>query len=764
MDDRIARNIRNIRSLEDLAQFEINARAKRALDDEMGAAIRDRTGELGRNLIADRTGLDLTDLSPAEEKIVRAISIYAGMKKREGSNANRTIGQIERQGLLGAAEISVMSRKPTAGYEALAAADHAELTYEQIVIDHSEEFSPRALWFARNTLKLPNATDKPPARAITPVQARTEALLKWLHGRRSANGELSPHSNAQAAAALGMDEMHRHGRVFGNIQSRIDYACYVSGLPPLGLTADAPFERAWQREERSWSFPLSTMQVAAQAHRWHDKDFDAVLRETERLPGQAHLSWRKELRENEGRIREWAFGLQKGSAPTPEAEVEADAGLDTDAPTRRNPAWSRDELILALDLYLRHRTALPGKESIEVVDLSNFLCRLRQTHDLDNAATFRNANGVYMKMMNFRRFDPDYLAEGKVGLTRGNRLEEAIWEEFSNNPMQLAEAVASIRRLPYAGLLKGLSVQPDEPPYWVFVCNPKRWAIDRFIAEGIEVDTWGVRPSDRERFAPGQLGLVRVGIDRRSMAERAGASPLEAGIYALCTVESSAFASTGASDAFWGEGEAREPGWPTIRMRYLQTYLNQPLTITTLREAAPQISPLLLNGHQAASFPLAAADFHAVLKLLGGLNDAKLVSESEPDTFDKLAALEQKYLSACPEVKQGLSRKIERGPVGALIKRANGFRCQLCEALGQNPIGFKKANGEPYVEAHHVMPVSTLMVGSLAASNVMTLCANHHREVHYGDVTITVLDEVFEASIGGETVVVSRNIVPFKAA
>jgi hypothetical protein len=51
----------------------------------------------------------------------------------------------------------------------------------------------------------------------------------------------------------------------------------------------------------------------------------------------------------------------------------------------------------------------------------------------------------------------------------------------------------------------------DAAPYWVFVSNPKKWAIDRFLDREIEHDSWGIRPSDRERFAPGQLGIIRVG-------------------------------------------------------------------------------------------------------------------------------------------------------------------------------------------------------------------------------------------------------------
>jgi hypothetical protein len=39
----------------------------------------------------------------------------------------------------------------------------------------------------------------------------------------------------------------------------------------------------------------------------------------------------------------------------------------------RNPTWSRDELILALDLYLRHRERLPDSDDAEIVELSHTL-------------------------------------------------------------------------------------------------------------------------------------------------------------------------------------------------------------------------------------------------------------------------------------------------------------------------------------------------------------------------------------------------------
>ena len=194
----------------------------------------------------------------------------------------------------------------------------------------------------------------------------------------------------------------------------------------------------------------------------------------------------------------------------------------------RNPVWSRDELVLALDLYLRFRRALPSKTSREVVELSEFLGRMGQASGLSELHDFRNANGVYMKMMNFRRFDPEYTSEGRVGLTRGNKEEENIWNQFHDNPDQLRIAVDLIK-----STIDAADKNIQSGPYWVFVCNPKRWAIDRFLERRVDEDQWGVRPSDQARFAPGQLGIVRVGIDPRTAAERNGNPPLQPGIYAL---------------------------------------------------------------------------------------------------------------------------------------------------------------------------------------------------------------------------------------
>ncbi len=120
----------------------------------------------------------------------------------------------------------------------------------------------------------------------------------------------------------------------------------------------------------------------------------------------------------------------------------------------RNPSWSRDELILALDLYVRYKGNPPSKTSSDVQELSELLNRLSEASST-KAATFRNANGVYMKLMNFRRFDPAFTNAGKSGLTRGNKQEAVVWSEFGANPLALQAAVQSIRHAMNAAIDKG---------------------------------------------------------------------------------------------------------------------------------------------------------------------------------------------------------------------------------------------------------------------------------------------------------------------
>jgi len=108
----------------------------------------------------------------------------------------------------------------------------------------------------------------------------------------------------------------------------------------------------------------------------------------------------------------------------------------------RNPAWTRDELILALDLYFRHPPGHISKNHPEVRKLSNLLNALPIHTDRPDAERFRNENGVYTKLCNFLRLDPSYSGRG---LTHGGVEEESVWEEFAGDSKRLADVARAIR-------------------------------------------------------------------------------------------------------------------------------------------------------------------------------------------------------------------------------------------------------------------------------------------------------------------------------
>jgi hypothetical protein len=138
------------------------------------------------------------------------------------------------------------------------------------------------------------------------VQAHTEIILDFLKDNSAANGGKLSFTNNDIAIALGKK---RPDRALGNLISRLDFACYVAGLPPLGCAADATFKDAWQGQGIiDWDFPLETMCRRAKSHRWSNSDFERILYETQRLTsGLAHVAWKEEFAKHEAKIKKWCF-------------------------------------------------------------------------------------------------------------------------------------------------------------------------------------------------------------------------------------------------------------------------------------------------------------------------------------------------------------------------------------------------------------------------------------------------------------------------
>jgi 5-methylcytosine-specific restriction protein A len=117
----------------------------------------------------------------------------------------------------------------------------------------------------------------------------------------------------------------------------------------------------------------------------------------------------------------------------------------TKVATKRNAPWSRDELLLALELYLKNPKTPPEKHTEEIQQFSLMLNKLGHLLGVPIKDKYRNENGVYMKLMNFRRFDPDFKSTGSVGLKAGNKDEKVVWDAYAKRPDELKKACDAIR-------------------------------------------------------------------------------------------------------------------------------------------------------------------------------------------------------------------------------------------------------------------------------------------------------------------------------
>lgn len=115
----------------------------------------------------------------------------------------------------------------------------------------------------------------------------------------------------------------------------------------------------------------------------------------------------------------------------------------------RNPPWTADELILALDVYVNNPSARNDKHDPAIVELSRVLRSLGDPSVQPDPSRYRNANSVYLKLQNFKSIDPGYAGLGmRAGATQQAR---DAWDKYANDPYSLAMAANRLRQLARGG-------------------------------------------------------------------------------------------------------------------------------------------------------------------------------------------------------------------------------------------------------------------------------------------------------------------------
>lgn len=116
------------------------------------------------------------------------------------------------------------------------------------------------------------------------------------------------------------------------------------------------------------------------------------------------------------------------------------------ADARKN--WTREEIMLAFELYC---TIPPREVTIE----NDQIILLAKTFG-------RTPSSVKMKLQNFKSYDPSYIADGRVGLTHGSKLDKEICANFFGAWDELVLEVAVIKES--FGLPADTdNIQSDEP-------------------------------------------------------------------------------------------------------------------------------------------------------------------------------------------------------------------------------------------------------------------------------------------------------------
>jgi 5-methylcytosine-specific restriction enzyme A len=104
-----------------------------------------------------------------------------------------------------------------------------------------------------------------------------------------------------------------------------------------------------------------------------------------------------------------------------------------------NPNWTRDETILALDLYFECDGNVPSRKDPRVQRLSRLL-QLLPYHDTPKRkGSFRNPAGVAFKLQNLRQ-----VATGK-GLGNVSEMDRGVWSELGANPDEVKRLASLIR-------------------------------------------------------------------------------------------------------------------------------------------------------------------------------------------------------------------------------------------------------------------------------------------------------------------------------
>lgn len=317
--------------------------------------------------------------------------------------------------------------------------------------------------------------------------------------------------------------------------------------------------------------------------------------------------------------------------------------------------------------------------------------------------------------------------------------------------------------------IKNTYIKQDENKentIWTFFANPKYWYVDDFL-NSKKSDSeiyYSINTHHKDRFKIGDIGVIRVGKDSRNKSQLGSKEKMNSGVYDIVKVLSTPeLVKDNDSEFYANKDDADKEKW-RVKIKVTKNLIDSPIIFNEKNKVELENDKFLIKGFQRATMPLEEDVFYNILALIDESNNMSI------DTYEKIIGiknlgnsvkgielLNRIYANSTIEQKERLVKTIERGSIAKEIKKHIKYKCQMSEALGENPYSFKKNNGEYYVETHHIIPVSDTKNSKLSVENLICLCPNHHRQVHYGNVElINNNDTYLEYNIDGIQVKIDK--------
>jgi hypothetical protein len=400
--------------------------------------------------------------------------------------------------------------------------------------------------------------------------------------------------------------------------------------------------------------------------------------------------------------------------------------------------WSNEELEAAVEAYLQMLWLEAKGQAYNKTAISRALIAGPLKGRTSTDRRMQNISAVLQEMG--RNWIPGFKPLANIGTATRKAIKQIVdrLESLNYPPIALLPPVESknSRGLPPTG-------------YWMFICNRHKWDGETFLRSGQEELFYKVSEHNRYEVQVGDLGVLR--LNKKAGTKKRPTQP--AGIYALVEVVAAPDFKPDPDNLWNDEANGEREAW-RARIRILVNLVDMPFDVELLPEEEDY--KFIKLPVPTSTIPISRRAFMEIVAR-SKLDGMTLSLARYAGTIEGVRRLEAVTRNLDPQRKERVSKYIERGPIGAQVKEARAYSCQICEALGQASVAFLKADGAKYAEAHHVEPVSLLKSGSLSEQNIMVLCPNHHRQAHYGHFAILEENEnTWRISLDGRQFMLAR--------